>query len=127
MNRRTKRVVLAALTTVLAAASLTVGTASQASAINEVPCTRPDFTTLWGTTDSLDPNPDWKVCYANAGETEVNPASGKDYLQAFNTGNNRVQWHGDGRWQPNAPVEKWTRFEFPNHPGGVHIDKLKIH
>ncbi|MDX2680420.1 beta/gamma crystallin domain-containing protein [Streptomyces sp. NY05-11A] len=126
MNRRTKQVVLSALTTVMAAASLTIGTASQASAINEVPCTRPDFTHLYGHSD-LEPSfPQWEVCYANAGEQGVNPKNGTDWLEQINAGNNRVQWYGDGRWQPNAPIEKWVHFTFPNHPGGVRIDKVKI-
>ncbi|WP_308114155.1 beta/gamma crystallin domain-containing protein [Streptomyces brasiliscabiei] len=127
MNRRTKQVVLSALTTAMAAASLTIGTASQASAINEVPCTRPDFAYLYGHSD-LEPNfPTWDVCYANAGETGVNPKNGTDWLQRIVTGNNRVQWYGDGRWQPNAAIEKWVTFTFPNHPGGVRIEKVKIH
>ncbi|WP_410566227.1 hypothetical protein [Amycolatopsis sp. cmx-4-61] len=42
------------------------------------------------------------------------------------TGNNRVQWHGDGRWQPETPIAKRTAFTWPNHPGGVKIDQIRI-
>ncbi|MER5434889.1 beta/gamma crystallin domain-containing protein [Streptomyces sp. NPDC002588] len=124
MNRRAKQVVLSALTTFVAAASLTVATAPQASAINEVPCNRPDFTEVRGTSDF--PWATWSACYANAGEAGVNPGAGDDYAHSISTGNNRVQWHGDGRWQPNAPIAKWVTFTWPNHPGGVRIDKIRI-
>ncbi|WEH14504.1 beta/gamma crystallin domain-containing protein [Streptomyces sp. VNUA24] len=126
MNRRAKRLVLSALTAVTAAASLTVVTAPQASAINLVQCGRPDFTHLHGTM-TLSPGGQWDQCFANAGEMDIRPWVGKIWVDRIETGNNRVQWHGDDRWQPNAPIEKWVTFTWPNNPGGVHIDKIKIH
>ncbi|MER5434890.1 beta/gamma crystallin domain-containing protein [Streptomyces sp. NPDC002588] len=124
MNQKAKRVVLSALTTLMAAASLTVVTATQASAINGVGCDRSDFLHVGGHSDETVGN--WEVCYANAGEANVNPKAGTDWVDWISTGNNRVQWHGDGKWQPSTPINKWTYFVWPNHPGGVRIDKIRI-
>ncbi|BBC29438.1 hypothetical protein SGFS_007320 [Streptomyces graminofaciens] len=127
MTRRAKRLALSALTAVMAAASLTVATAPQASAINEVPCNRPDFLWVQGHSDPVPVNPYWTTCYANAGEAKIDPNTGlRDWVTTIATGNNRVQWHGDDRWQPNAPIEKWVTFTWPNHPDGVRIDHIRI-
>ena len=59
----------------------------------------------------------------------VPPFNSTVWLTRIWTGNNRVQWYGDGRWQPDPPVgviNKWTVFSWPNHPGGVSIDVIRI-
>ncbi|SHH36644.1 beta/gamma crystallin domain-containing protein [Streptomyces sp. 3214.6] len=127
MNPRAKKVVLSALTAVAAAASLTVATTPQASAINQVPCNRPDFLQVQGHSDPVPVNSSWLNCYANAGEAKIDPNTGlRDWVDIIATGNNLVQWHGDGRWQPDAPIAKWVTFTWPNNPGGVRIDKIRI-
>ncbi|MDX2680421.1 beta/gamma crystallin domain-containing protein [Streptomyces soliscabiei] len=121
MNRRTKQVVLSALTTVMAAASLTIGTASQASAMNSVACgDRTDFLKVgyhW-----THANEYFTMCYANAGEASAYT----DWTGWFDTGNNRVQYLADGNWQPGTPVAKWTYYVWGNHPGGVRVDRWRI-
>lgn len=62
-------------------------------------------------------------CYANAGEDHFNSTW---WVTRIQTGNNRVQWYGDGDWQPAQPIGKWTDFRWPNHPGGVHITAIRI-
>lgn len=120
MNQRAKRAVLSALTTVLAAGALTVATTPQASAIDQVPCSSNEFL-------QIDVHPssgnNQRACFANAGRVNFN---GDWWITRIWTGNNRVQWHGDGRWQPAAPIDKWTVFTWPNHPAGVRIDALNI-
>jgi beta/gamma crystallin len=121
MKKIAKRAIQAALTTFALTASLTVVTATDAFAINEVPCGPSDYLQvtvhLGGTWDS-------DRCYANGGEFTFGVS---DYwITRISTGNNRVQWYGDGRWQPDTPIDKWTVFVWPNHPGGVRIDKLRI-
>ncbi|MBZ3901874.1 beta/gamma crystallin domain-containing protein [Streptomyces griseiscabiei] len=125
MNQKAKRVVLAALTTVMAAASLTVVTTTQASAINEVACDRSDYLKVGGHTDTVSSK--WVYCYANAGEAALGNLTGNGWVDYISTGNNRVQWYGDGKWQPSTPINKWTYFVWDNHPGGVRIEKIKIH
>ncbi|MGX4688310.1 beta/gamma crystallin domain-containing protein [Streptomyces sp. JNUCC 63] len=120
MNQRVKRVVLSALTTVAAAASLTLATTTQASAINQVSCSSNEFLQIYihptnGSTQHL--------CYANAGT--VGFGSGW-WITQISTGNNRVQWHGDGRWQPDTPINKWTVFTWPNQSGGVNLTGIRI-
>ncbi|BBC29440.1 hypothetical protein SGFS_007340 [Streptomyces graminofaciens] len=127
MNQKAKRVVLSALTAVMAAASLTVATTTQASAINLVSCNSGDFLQVGGHTSiGAGVVEHWKNCYANAGEASID-ALGTQWVDYISTGNNRVQWHGDGRWQPDSPINKWTYFVWGNNPGGVRIDAIKIH
>ncbi|WP_216586882.1 beta/gamma crystallin domain-containing protein [Streptomyces brasiliscabiei] len=121
MNRRTKQVVLSALTTFLAAASLTVTTAPQASAMNTVPCgDRTDY--LQAGYHWSKPNEYHTTCYANAGEALAYGS----WTTWFSTGNNRVQYRADGNWQPSTPVAKWTYYVWDNHPGGVAVDRFRI-
>lgn len=125
MNRRAKQMVLSALTTIMAAASLTVATAPQASAINAVPCGRGELVEVvlhFGSSEQ------YSSCYANAGAELIrDDFAGSAWVTRISTGNNRVQWYGDGKWQPSTPIDKWTTFTWPNHPGGVHIDAIGIH
>jgi len=120
MNRGIKRVALSALTTAVAAASLTVATTTQASAIDQVSCSSDEFLQI-----SIHPTNGntQRRCYANAGT--VGFGSGW-WITRISTGNNRVQWHGDGRWQPDAPINKWTVFTWPNQAGGVNLTGIRI-
>jgi hypothetical protein len=123
MNQNVKRAVLSALT--LATVSLPLATASPASAINTVPCGPRDYVKvtfhigIWAKRHVL--------CFANAGEIPIVVGQReKVWVHQISTGNNRVQWYGDGRWQPNRPINKWTIFRWPNHPGGVRLDRIRI-
>jgi hypothetical protein len=123
MTRILKSVAVAAA----AAAALAVGLpATQASAIDKVDCNyRTDFTQITGHGKVGTPEQTW--CFANAGATTWSGGYGINWLTSIQTGNNVVQWHGDGRWQPDAPIDKWTTYIFPNHPGGVSVDGIFIH
>lgn len=118
MKRSAKRATLAALASAAVMTSLTVG-ATSASAIDRVSC-GPEFLKI---TVHKSGGATWyDLCYANAGE-----AHGLDgWVTRIETGNNRVQWYGDGRWQPAQPIGKWTTFTWPNHPGGVSINAIRI-
>ncbi|MFC0430848.1 beta/gamma crystallin domain-containing protein [Kutzneria buriramensis] len=112
------------LTTAALVASLTVGAtaASAAPAINTVPCDRPDYLQLTlhrsGGSEILE-------CFANGGEWDY-PGNQPLWVTRISTGNNRVQWHGDGAWQPATPIGKNTVFTWPHFPGGVRIDAIRI-
>lgn len=45
------------------------------------------------------------LCFANAGTISL---PGNSWITRVSTGNNRVQWFGDARWQPDAGINKWT-------------------
>ncbi|MGW2640880.1 beta/gamma crystallin domain-containing protein [Streptomyces sp. NPDC001348] len=121
MKQFAKRAALAATTTLALTASLTAVTATDAFAINTVPCGSSDF--LQVTIHTTDTGPyDW--CLANAGTWD--DSGSHTWLHRISTGNNRVQWYGDGRWQPATPIDKWTVYTFPNNPGGVRMDKIRI-
>ncbi|MFG2949240.1 beta/gamma crystallin domain-containing protein [Streptomyces adustus] len=127
MKKSAKRMVLSALTTALAAASLTVATMPQASAINQVTCgVRDDLALVYGHRLS-DGDVDASYCWANAGETTWSGGYFLGWMHQLSSGNNVVQWHGDGRWQPDTPIAKWTIYTFPSYPGGVRIDGIKIY
>jgi hypothetical protein len=122
MKQVTKRAVLAALTTFTMAASLSAVTATEASAINEVTCGVSNEYLQVRMHDTA--SPDREKCFANAGTLVFDGSY--EWITRISTGNNRVQWHGDGRWQPDTPINKWTVFTWPNHPSGVRFDKIKI-
>ncbi|MFJ9901235.1 hypothetical protein ACIQPR_48850 [Streptomyces sp. NPDC091280] len=126
MSQRAKRVALSALTTFAAVASLSIATMPQASAINEVECgVRTDLALVYGHSQDY---PDNSWCFANAGEARWSGAYVRvAWMEQLSTGNNVVQWHGDGRWQPDSPIGKWTIYTWPNNPGGVSVDGLKIY
>ncbi|WP_333754071.1 beta/gamma crystallin domain-containing protein, partial [Streptomyces sp. IBSBF 2394] len=117
MKGNARRATLTGLASAALVASLTMGAAS-ASAIDTVyPC-GPDFLKIrihYTDYASFD------QCYANAGEAFVDYSSPKRamWVTKIETGNNVVQWYGDGRWQPAAPIGKWTTYTWPNHPNGV--------
>ncbi|MFH8886764.1 beta/gamma crystallin domain-containing protein [Streptomyces californicus] len=126
MNRFTKRVALSALTTTVAAVSLAAVSIPQASAISRMNCgTREDFAKVYGHPGN---SADRDYCWANSGTDQWSWLNSPvDWMKWLKTGNNVVQWHGDGRWQPDNAIGKWTTYSFPNHPGGVHIDGIRIH
>ncbi|MCX5077649.1 beta/gamma crystallin domain-containing protein [Streptomyces sp. NPDC054949] len=124
MNQRAKRVALSALTTVMAAASLTVATTPQASAIDNVPCSTGEF--LWVHVNlPYRDNSDETWCYANAGAQDF---SKQWWVTRISTGNNRVQYRdGNDRWAPDGSINKWTVYHWPWDPKGVHIRGIRIH
>lgn len=132
MKRNAKRVVLAALLPIAMATSIICVASNGASAITTKPCdanapsefTRIEthYTELGVTYQNLD------SCYANGGEMMFPDEGygGVYWVTKIWTGNNRVQWHGDGRWQPDGGIPPNTTMTWSNHPGGVEIDGLKI-
>jgi hypothetical protein len=121
LARNVKRLAL----TVLAAAAMTAAIpAGVASAMDQVPCNNNEFTRV-----TVHPSnfPSQNLCFANAGSMEIRTLFGNPiWVTEIWTGNNRVQWFGDGRWQPETPIGKWTTFTWPNHPGGVRLDEVRI-
>ncbi|MEV4458561.1 beta/gamma crystallin domain-containing protein [Microbispora sp. NPDC049633] len=122
MKRITKRAAVATLASVAVTASLTVALPTAAYAINEVPCA--GRTDLVRATIHATGSSSTDYCYANAGEDMY--ALNIWWVTRISTGNNRVQWYGDGRWQPAQPIPQWTVFTWPNHPGGVRIQGIRI-
>lgn len=122
MSWRVANTALAAVAAVILTGFVPI--AAQASTlINEVPCGRNDFLRIkYHKSDG----PHREVCFANAGEWRLRE-NGKFWVTEIHTGNNRVQWSGDGRYQPANPINKWTSYGFPNHPGGVDFGGVKIH
>jgi hypothetical protein len=118
MNRKiVKRVVLSALTTTAVAASV-IG-ATGASAISPVPCGPSDYLVV----TYHDSAGYGEMCLANSGSISL----GSDaWITRISTGNNLVQWHGDGSWQPSTPIGKNTVYTWPNNPGGVSADSVRI-
>ncbi|GGW79606.1 beta/gamma crystallin domain-containing protein [Streptomyces griseoloalbus] len=126
MQRINRRVAKAALVSAVAAASLII-VPNPASAIDDVECNNineyvhVDWHHFYGTGFTTT-----HQCFANAGEYSSFRPGGTNWVDKIWTGNNRVQWYGDGRWQPAAPIGKWTTFDWPNNPGGVRIDAIRI-
>ncbi|MFE9454693.1 beta/gamma crystallin domain-containing protein [Streptomyces sp. NPDC006739] len=125
MKYSLKRVAVSALTTLAVAGSLTVGATSSASAIDRVDCGPSDYLSL----ALHEAGGVWQECYANAGVKFIGDIGeyGKLWVTQISTGNNVVRWYGDGRWQPDQPIGKWTIYIWPNHPGGVSIDSVAIY
>ncbi|GAA4859503.1 MULTISPECIES: beta/gamma crystallin domain-containing protein [Saccharopolyspora] len=122
LNRKIASVLGTALVTAGLFTIAPAGVASTESTtprINTVPCNSNDFLRVtWHRGNRAH-----TTCFANAGEYSF-PAD--SWLDNFSTGNNRVQYKADGRWQPNNPVGKYTYFHFPNHPGGVNLQAIRI-
>ncbi|GAA2681306.1 beta/gamma crystallin domain-containing protein [Nonomuraea recticatena] len=122
MNRIAKQAVLAALASVAVTVSLTAVTPTPAYAINTVECNgRKDLLRVLIHEGSHEPV---EMCYANAGQSYFRFPN--MWITRISTGNNRVQWYGDGRWQPAQPIGKWTVFTWPKHPRGVNFGGLRI-
>ena len=123
MKRPAKRTAVAAVMSAAVTAFLTAGTGTAALAIGQVPCGPSDYLQVeyhvaGGETQRL--------CLANGGEWSFGYLT---WITRISTGNNRVQWFGDGRWQPDppyTPIEKWSVFTWPNHPGGVEMRSIRI-
>ncbi|MBB5958440.1 hypothetical protein FHS29_005048 [Saccharothrix tamanrassetensis] len=111
----------------LAAIAVTVAVpGGSAWAIDNVPCNNDNFLRITlhhiGGDDRK-----YDLCYANPGTAGGwEPEWQRTWITRIWTGNNRVQWYGDGRWQPEQPIGKYTSFTWPNHPGGVRIDQIRI-
>ncbi|GGL68844.1 hypothetical protein GCM10010095_62070 [Streptomyces anthocyanicus] len=119
--KRTTRTVRAALATLALSASFAVATTTQAAAINQVPCSSNEFLKV----TYHNSGSEFTHCYANAGLTGF--GVGKNWATKISTGNNRVQWFGDGRWQPATPIAKNTIYTWPNTEGkAVRIDAIRI-
>jgi len=108
---------------VAAAVTAAVVNPGTAAAIDQVPCNNNEFVRI-EIHHSLWPPRETYWCFANGGE--VTWSSSQWWVTQIWTGNNRVQWFGDGRWQPAQPINKWTVFGWPNHPGGVRINGIRI-
>jgi hypothetical protein len=122
MRRLAKRAVLAILMSVGVTTLLTVVTPTAAYAINTVECDdRYDLVHIHIHEGGHQPV---EMCYANAGEAPFGYPN--MWITRIWTGNNRVQWYGDGRWQPAQPIGKFTEFTWPNHPGGVNFGGIRI-
>ncbi|MDH6139410.1 MULTISPECIES: beta/gamma crystallin domain-containing protein [Kitasatospora] len=131
---RPKNKIAAAVVATLATVGLAIAPTGSASAetakpaISVVPCNSNDYLQVWWHQEYENPRTD-ETCFANAGTyTFQFPqcSGGPCWLDAFSTGNNVVQYESDRRWQPDNPVGKYTYFTFPNHPGGVELDAMKI-
>lgn len=86
--------------------------------MDEVNCDSDDYLHVW----YHDSTGAHEVCLANGG---MRSFLDNAWLDKFSTGNNRVQYHSNG-WEPAEPVEKYTLYEFKNHPGGVRFDSIRI-
>jgi len=123
MNRRAAKAILASS---VAVASLILAPQS-ASAIDMVECN--GISEYVHMDMHYNYNFGWSVtrpCFANSGEHSFEVSGRTYWVDEIWTGNNRVQWYGDGKWQPETPIGKWTTFNWPNYPGGVRIDKIRI-
>lgn len=150
MIPRFKRIVgifLATAGLILATSAITTGTASAttassasttAGAIREVPCNNSSYVHVWYHVQGLKPKSD-HACFANAGTFSIvccSPVPAPNGDQCFPTascwvdeiwtGNNRVQYHGNGQWLPSNGINKNTYYGFPSHPGGVEFDAIRI-
>ena len=130
-----KNKIMAALVAVLATVGLAITPAGIASAktarpaIDAVLCNSSDYLQVWFHQENQSPRAE-EICFANAGTYSFPDnqqcTGGPCWLDAFSTGNNVVQYESDRNWQPSTPVGKYTYFTFPNHPGGVELDAMKI-
>jgi hypothetical protein len=124
LTGKLKKLVLIALAT----AGMVTGTMSgSASAIDTVPCGNGEFASL-DLHRSFDSNR-YIICFANSGTANLRNDPGAPsvyWADKIWTGNNRVQWYGDGRWQPDQPIDKYTAMFWPSFPGGVRIEALRI-
>jgi hypothetical protein len=119
---------LGAALTAVALAVVPTGNASAATNkphIDTVPCGPPDYLQVWYHEGNDVPRGE-TICFANAGTETFDCGPVGCWLDAFSTGANVVQYEADGRWQPDTPVGRYTYFTFPNHPGGVNLQGMKI-
>ena len=121
MARKLKKLAAIALVTLAMTVAIPAGSAL---AINEVDCNNNEYLRVayHYTTGSS-----YTRCFANAGSRRLYDQFNRSvWVTEIWTGNNRVQWNGDGRWQPENPIDRWTAFTWPNNPGGVKLDEIRI-
>lgn len=114
-----RKTIFASLISATMAAALVGAGTSSASAIDPVSCDSKDYLQV----QYHDFLGNRTACFANGG-AYIFDAEG--WATKIYTGNNNVQWFGDGRWQPDTPIGKWTTITWPNNPGGVRIDGVRI-
>lgn len=130
MVSRIRKTAVTALAVAGLAAGLAMSVPGSASAailkpnINQVPCSSNSYLHVWFHQENASPR-QYEWCFANGGTVPIY-CPGGCWLDALSTGNNLVQWYGDGRWQPQPPIGKNTYYYFPNHPGGVSFEKIAI-
>lgn len=134
MRSKISRKTMAAAGASLAVAGLATlaipGSASAAAtkpAIDTVPCNNSEYLQVWWHPESGTPKSN-ETCLANGGTyTFPTAPNGPDWLDAFSTGNNTVQYETtDGQWLPATPVGKNTYYDFPHYPGGVSFTAIRI-
>lgn len=129
MHSKLSKVLLAVLMTVGLAALVPAASASAAPArpaMSMVDCTQNDFLWVYYHETNGDPN-DNHLCFANAGTIDFTYyCKWGCWLDQFYTGNNVVQYKADDSWQPAGGVAKNVHFTFPNHPGGVDLQAMRI-
>lgn len=122
MARKLKKLAATALATIAMAAAIPAGSAF---AIDEVSCNN-NSEYLW-VSYHYTAGSSFTRCFANAGSRRIyDQFSRSVWVTEIWTGNNRVQWNGDGRWQPDNPIDRRTKFTWPNSPGGVRLDEIRI-
>ncbi|MFE9782178.1 hypothetical protein ACFYPA_28985 [Streptomyces sp. NPDC005775] len=124
MTGKLQKLVMVAVATVGMMAWTTSGSASAAS---QVPCNNSEFVKLSYHYGSDPTRHKCIACFAHAGDVFLFDQYARPlWADQIWTGNNRVQWFGDGRWQPAQPIGKNTAMGWSPHPGGVRIEKLRI-
>lgn len=121
LNQKLKKLAAVALATFAMTAAIPAGSAS---AIGKVDCGNREYLRVeyhYATGNNF------TDCFANAGSWRIYDQFGRSvWVTEIWTGNNRVQWNGDGRWQPDNPIGRYTSFTWPNTPGGVKLDEIRI-
>lgn len=124
MAGKLKKLVVVAMATV----GLMAGTTVSASAIDTVSCNdNPDYAKVYWHYAIDFNHVEHYTCFANAGQFMFFDPNGNGFwADEIWSGNNRVQWFGDGQWQPAQPIDKYTAMYWPNYPGGVSIQYFRI-
>lgn len=112
---------MATLTSTAIVAAILGLMAPSASAIDVVQCNSNDYLRVTEHTTGMQAG---NECFANGGGGGDNNLN--EWVTEIWTGNNNVQYLSDGRWQPDQPIPKWTLYTWPNHPGGVSYEGIRI-
>jgi hypothetical protein len=124
MERIVKKAVLAAVTAVAMAASLSAVTTTNASAIEQIDCGPRGLLALDLHDSFMGVSSRYRTeCFANAGSHDIKPLSDVQdvWLSKITTGDNRARYFGDGGW--SDPIDKWTTYTWPN---AVDISAIEI-
>lgn len=124
MNKSIKKALMTAAATATMATAFIGFSSVSASAMDVVPCpgtTHSEFVEVTAHIQGDDGNVG-HPCYANGGEYDY-PAGVNWVVTDIWTGNNRVQYFADGRWQPDQPFDKNTDHDLG---AGVVVQKLRI-